>query len=201
MPVISGMEFLRSLKPPPFAVFTTAYAQYAVEGFELNGVDYLLKPITFERFREAISRVQQRLQQPQALPATNEPAVTEPLPRGHVFIRQDNKLVKVLFEDVLFLEADRDFTKVYLRDGVLFASMHLKMLGEQFPASQFVRSHRSYIVSLLAVQAIQGNQLEIGPHKIPIGRHFRDAVLDKPGTDNRLNKAISAGKDAFKRER
>lgn len=189
MPVISGIEFLRSLKQPPFVVFTTAYSQYAVEGFELNGVDYLLKPITFERFSQAISRVQQRLQQPLALQTSTETALAEVPTRDYVFIRQENKLVKVQFEDVLFLEAQRDITKVYLKTGVLFASMHLKMLGELFPASHFVRSHRSYIVALSAVQAIQGNRLEIGPYEVPIGSHFREDVLEKLGTDNRLNKA------------
>lgn len=189
MPVISGIEFLRSLKQPPFVVFTTAYSHYAVEGFELNGVDYLLKPITFERFSQAINRVHERLQQPLAIQPAIESASTEPAARDYVFIRQENKLVKVLFEDVLFLEAHRDMTKIYLKDGVLFANMHLKILGELFPATQFLRTHRSYIVSLTAVQAIQGNRLDIGPYEVPIGNLFREDVLKRLGTDSRLNKA------------
>jgi len=177
MPVISGIDFLRSLKQPPFVVFTTAYSQYAVEGFDLNGVDYLLKPITFERFSQAISRVEARLHQPPTVRFAVEPTLNEPPARDYVFIRQENKLVKMPFEDVLFLEAHRDSTKIYLKDGVLFASMHLKMLGDLFPTSQFIRSHRSYIVSLLAVQAIEGNRLEIGSYQVPIGDHYRDEIL------------------------
>ena len=189
MPVITGLEFLRSLKQPPLVVFTTAYSHYAVEGFELNGVDYLLKPITFERFSQAVSRVHERLQQPLTIQAGTEAVLAEAPTRDYVFIRQENKLVKVLFEDVLFLEAHRDITKIYLKDDVLFASMHLKMLGELFPALQFLRSHRTYIVSLSAIKAIQGNRLEIGPYEIPIGSLYREAILKRLGTDNRLNKA------------
>ena len=189
MPIVSGIEFLRSLKHPPFVVFTTAYSHYAVEGFELNGVDYLLKPITFERFSQAISRVEDRLPQPLAIRLDTELAPTERAVRDYIFIRQENKLIKVRFEDVLFLEAHRDTTKIYLKDDVLFANMHLKLLGELFQTPNFLRSHRSYIISLSSVQAIQGNRLEIGPYKVPIGSHFRTDVLEKLGTDNQLNKA------------
>ena len=177
LPLISGTDFLRSLKNPPLVVFTTAYSQYAVEGFDLSAVDYLLKPITLERFGQAVGKVQEKL----SLPVVSVQAQAVPVPqqeaKDYLFLKQDYKLVKVRFQDILFLEAQRDFTRLYLKDRLLLASFHLKMLEELLPSPAFIRAHRSYIVALEAITAFYGNTLEVGIHKIPIGGHFKDAMM------------------------
>jgi DNA-binding LytR/AlgR family response regulator len=179
MPFINGTDFLRSLKNPPLVVFTTAYSHYAVEGFELMAVDYLLKPITFDRFKQALFKVQEKLGMPivfvqeKTVPALQTDADSA----DYLFLKQDYKLVKVRFDEILYLEAQRDFTKVYLKDRILLASLHLKMMDDLLPSTRFVRTHRSYTVALAAVTALYGNMLEIGLHKIPIGGNYKDDVV------------------------
>jgi two-component system LytT family response regulator len=176
MPKIQGTDFLRSLKDPPKIVFTTAFADYAVQGFELNAVDYLLKPITFERFAQAAAKVEAALD-----PA----AVKTPVPAGrqnpvesddYIFIKQDNRQIKVLFNDILFLEARRDFTMIQLKDKKLLAGFHLKMLEGMLPAAQFMRVHRSYIVRLKAVDVVYGNTLELQGFQVPVSAAHKEAL-------------------------
>jgi DNA-binding LytR/AlgR family response regulator len=176
MPHLKGNDFLRSLRKPPLIVFTTAYADYALEGFELNAVDYLLKPITFDRFRQAVEKVHHQLSLP---PGDTAPAITQPAPllkEDFIFIKQDNRQVKVSYQDILFLEAKRDFTKIYLRNKTLLAGFHLKMLEDLLPASLFLRVHRSYMVSLPAITAVYGNTVEIEGHQVPVSPGYREAL-------------------------
>jgi DNA-binding LytR/AlgR family response regulator len=175
LPLISGTDFLRSLKNPPLVVFTTAYSQYAVEGFELSAVDYLLKPITLERFGQAVEKVQEKLSLP--VVSVQAQAALQHEEKDYLFLKQDYKQVKVRFQDILFLEAQRDFTRLYLKDRLLLASFHLKMLEKLLPSPTFVRAHRSYIVALEAITAFYGNTLEVGIHRIPIGGHFKEAMM------------------------
>ncbi len=178
MPFMSGTDFLRSLKNPPLIVFTTAYSEYAVEGFELCAVDYLLKPITLERFKQAAGKIQQKLSLPMVSLQVQALPVPQQEERSYLFLKQDYKLVKVRFQDILFLEAQRDFTRLYLKDRLLLVSFHLKMLEELLPSPPvFIRAHRSYVVALEAVTAFYGNTLEVGIHKIPIGGHFKAAIM------------------------
>lgn len=173
MPVITGTDFLRSLRNPPLVVFTTAYHQYAVEGFELNAVDYLLKPITYDRFYQAIQKVTDRL-------AFN-PAVEQPAydlnPVNHVFIKQDTKLVRVDHDQINYIQAEKDYSSVYLADRRLFASMHLKLFEDMLPRQTFLRLHRSYIVNLSKIRSIKGNMVELDSVELPIGASYRDSLL------------------------
>lgn len=165
MPNILGTDFLRSLKDPPKIIFTTAHARYAVEGFELNAVDYLLKPIIFERFQEALKKVEALLDPGVALPVSTNKNPTE---EDFIFIKQDGRQNKVLFSDILFLEAKRDFTMIQLKDRKLLAGFHLKMLEGMLPVSKFMRIHRSYIVRLNAIEVVYGNTVELKGFRIPV---------------------------------
>lgn len=170
MPVTSGITFLRSLQRPPLIIFTTAYSEHAVEGFELNAIDYLLKPITFERFYLAIQRVKDRLSE-------HTKSTLQEMP-SYIFIRQDTKLIKVDFEDICYIQAERDFCSVYLTNGKrLLASMHLKIIDDILPAEKFIRVHRSYIINTNKIKAIQGNKIEMGNVEIPIGNSYRENLL------------------------
>lgn len=175
MPVVTGVDFLRSLKNPPMVIFTTAYAEHAVTGFELNAVDYLVKPIVFERFQQAIEKVNARL----TIPGPPEKATEQqPVPAaGYFFIKQDSRLVKIDYSEVLYMEAQRDYTYIHLKDKKILASMHLKALEELIQSPPLFRVQRSYIVNLDAVRAINGNVLEIAGKEIPIGANYKDELF------------------------
>jgi DNA-binding LytR/AlgR family response regulator len=170
MPVITGMEFLRSLRNPPLIIFTTAYSNYAVEGFELNSVDYLLKPVTFERFYQAIQKVTERM-------ALRMATVTKENP-DYIFIKQDSKLVRVNHDQIDYIRAERDFCSIYIGEKRMLASLHMKLLEDLLPGT-FLRVHRSFIVNLKKVQAIKGNTIELGKEEVPIGANYRDALMIK----------------------
>ncbi|MBK0379214.1 LytR/AlgR family response regulator transcription factor [Mucilaginibacter segetis] len=170
MPVITGTTFLRSLQKPPLVVFTTAYAEHAVEGFELNAVDYLLKPITFDRFCQAIQKLQQKPSGP-ALPQERPTAI---------FVRQDTRLVKVDFDELVYIQAERDFCSLYLSGGLrLLVGMHLKLLEDLLPSDQFMRVHRSFMININKIKAIKGNMIEISETEIPIGSNYRDSLFER----------------------
>jgi DNA-binding LytR/AlgR family response regulator len=175
MPVVTGVDFLRSLKNPPLVIFTTAYAEHAVTGFELNAVDYLVKPIVFERFQQAIEKVNARLA---ILEAPVKTAGQQPIPApDYFFIKQDSRLVKIDYSEVLYMEAQRDYTYIYLRDKKILAGMHLKALEELIQSPPLFRVQRSYIVNLDAIKAINGNVLEIAGKEIPIGANYKDELF------------------------
>ena len=170
MPVITGIEFFRSLPNPPLVIFTTAYSGYAVQGFELNSVDYLMKPITFERFNQAIQRVHERLTTQKEQQMIEAPS--------YIFLKQDTRLVKVNFDEINYIQAERDFCAVYLNNGKrLLAGMHLKILENRLPVKKFMRVHRSYIINLDKITGIKGNVIEFGSHEIPIGTSYREVFL------------------------
>ncbi|TQM50809.1 LytTR family two component transcriptional regulator [Arcticibacter tournemirensis] len=173
MPVISGTEFLRSLRKPPLVVFTTAYSKYAVEGFELNSVDYLLKPIVFERFYQAVQKVMDRLSG--YVPAHAETQE----PPDYIFMKQGIRLIRVNHSDINYVQAERDFCSVYLDDKRLLVSFHLKMLEDLLPQNIFFRVHRSYIVNLKKIQALKGNIIELNNQEIPIGANYRELLFKK----------------------
>lgn len=177
MPKIKGNDFLRSLKSPPLVIFTTAYADFAVEGFELDVLDYLLKPITFERFRQCIEKVETRLTATPPLmiesPHPAPPTVNE---NNFLFLKLDGRLVKVMYDEILFLEAKRDFTKIYLQNKTILAGYHLKMMEDMLPASLFLRVHRSYMIAIRAVTAVYGNTVEINTFQVPVGSNYKESL-------------------------
>ena len=176
MPIISGIDFLRTLKQPPLIVFTTAYAEHAVTGFDLHAVDYLVKPISFERFFQATQKITERMQikaPPAPLPPADIPT--------YFFIKLEGRLVKINYGDVLYMEAQRDFTTIHLANKKLLAGMHLKAIEDMLAPPNILRVHRSYIVNLDAIRAINGNVLEIAGTEIPIGDHYKESLWRQLG--------------------
>lgn len=177
MPVISGVDFLRSLRNPPLVVFTTAYQNYAVEGFELNSVDYLLKPITYDRFYQAMQKVHDRLAFKNSQTATVAPVAAV----DYIFVKQDTKLVRVNYGQINYIQAEKDYSSVYLDDKRLFASMHLKLFEEVLPKDRFLRVHRSYLVNLSKIKTIKGNSIELEGIELPIGANYKDELFKALG--------------------
>jgi DNA-binding LytR/AlgR family response regulator len=173
MPKMTGMEFLKTLLHPPMVIFTTAYPQYAVEGFEYNAIDYLLKPFSFDRFWKAVVKarnMQETISQPAAA-TTAEP--------DYFFIKSDNKLVKIAYDDILFVEALQNYVAVYTTGRKYITYLTFHSISAHLPASRFVRTHKSYIVAAGKVESIEGNDITIGPHHIPISRTEKEAVLQQ----------------------
>ncbi|MBO9203575.1 MULTISPECIES: LytR/AlgR family response regulator transcription factor [Niastella] len=172
MPKMTGIEFLKSLSHPPMVIFTTAYPQYAVEGFEWNAIDYLLKPFSFERFWKAIVKARS-MQEAIARPV---PTTTEP---DHFFIKSDNKLIRIAYEDVLFIEALQNYVAVYTNGKKYITYLTFHSIESHLPTGRFIRTHKSYIVSACKVESIEGNEITIGSYHIPISRTERETVLQQ----------------------
>lgn len=171
MPTLSGNHLLRTLKHPPVTIFTTAYADYAVEAFELNAVDYLLKPFSFERFLQAVNKAKELLR-PAALPVVLQES------KDYFSVKVDGKVVRIPFEEILFIEGLKEYVRIVCQDARHVTLASLKDLEELLPATNFLRVHKSFIVAKNKVQALDGNRLEIGAHKIPVSRSRREAVVE-----------------------
>ncbi|HEX5655016.1 MAG TPA: LytTR family DNA-binding domain-containing protein [Chitinophagaceae bacterium] len=172
MPHILGTSFLRTLKNPPKVIFTTAYRKYAVEGFDLNAVDFLLKPIGFERFLQAVNKVMQM-----DIPVVgNSNILNDSLSdQSHPFLyfRADRKMVKVFLDDILFIESLKDYIKVVTTHRVIISKQSISSLEAMLPKDVFVRVHRSYIIAVNKIDSYNPDFIEIGKKEIPIGRLFR----------------------------
>ncbi|MDD2436104.1 MAG: LytTR family DNA-binding domain-containing protein [Massilibacteroides sp.] len=168
MPYISGLQLLSSLKNPPKVIITSAYDRYAIDGYELNVIDYLLKPISFERFLKAVNKVYDLID--------NE---SKSDPYAHIFVKTDRQLKKILLNDILFVESMENYVLIYTINSKEIVRMTLRQLFELLPHKYFLQVHRSYIVNLNHVQGIEGNILNIRSYKITIARNFRDIVFNK----------------------
>ncbi len=174
MPTLSGNNLLKTLKKPPLVIFTTAYSEYALEAFELNAVDYLLKPFSFERFLQAVNKAKEqhyfRMQdQTIILPTTS---------KDFFSIKVDGKIVKVYFDDILYIEGLKEYVRLVCKDARLVTLESLKNLEDMLPADNFVRVHKSFIVAKNKVKSLEGNRLEIGDHKIPISRGKKEEIVE-----------------------
>ncbi len=170
LPKLKGMAFLKTLTRPPAVIITTAYHQYAVEGFNLNVTDYLLKPVEFERFLVAVNKVR-----------TNRTSI--PLPtekKDSVFINVQKKKVKVPFDDVLYIESQREYIRVVTTHKVHITKMSTQEMEELLPADRFKRIHRSFIVAINKIESYSSEAVEIAGVSIPVGRQYRQ-VLDELG--------------------
>jgi len=171
MPKLSGVNFYKALNQKPEVIFTTAYPEFAVEGFELNAVDYLMKPIAFERFVQAVYKVKEKLGQQQ---------IQETSP-GYILLKADKKVYRTPFEDILFCEALGDYVKVHLSEKTLIVTITMKKLLSELPSDQFIRTHKSYIINKTKFEYIEGNQVKIGNQMVAIGQSYRDEVLKHLG--------------------
>ncbi|MDQ3277428.1 MAG: LytTR family DNA-binding domain-containing protein, partial [Bacteroidota bacterium] len=174
MPKITGLQFMKTLQTAPPVIFTTAYPQYALEGFELNALDYLVKPISFERFFKAALRAKEFYE----LRLANLPT-EEKQEQDYFFIKADNKLVKIFFDDFLFAEALQNYVAIYTKTKKYVTYLTFKSLEEFLPADAFIKTHKSFLVAAARIDNIDGNEVRIGEHRIPISRTLHDALLDK----------------------
>ena len=172
MPKITGLDFFRTLQNAPPVIFTTAYPQYAVEGFEVNALDYLVKPISSDRFMKAAKKAKKYYE----VRETNE---KEKATTDYFFIKTDNKLVKILFEDVLFVEALQNYVTIHTLLKKYMTYLTFKSVEEYLPADKFLKVHKSYIVAASKVDSIEGNDIRIGQQHIPISRNQKDEVMEK----------------------
>jgi DNA-binding LytR/AlgR family response regulator len=179
MPQLTGIDFLKTLTQPPLVIFTTAYPNYALEGFELNALDYLLKPISLERFMKAVNKAVDQLALRRREPAS---AAGDEEDIDYIFVKADKKLVKVNYKEILYIEGLKDYVIIRLDNSRVITLQTMKSLEDKLPLSRFKRIHRSYIVNIDKINAIVGNMVEMqekGQAKhLPIGKNYREELLD-----------------------
>lgn len=175
MPQLLGTDFIRTLKNPPKVIFTTAYRKYAVEGFELDAVDYILKPISFERFLKAVTKALQ-------MEFSNEQVSTMPkddqseIANSYLFFRADRKMVKVFFDEILFIESLKDYIKIVTSSKSIITKYVLSTLEEMLPANRFLRIHKSFIVNVSKIDSYNADSIQILKNDLPIGRFYKFEV-------------------------
>ncbi len=175
MPDLTGTQLLRTLKHPPLVVFTTAYPDYALEGFELDAVDYLLKPIPFDRFLKAVNKVQERLHPP-ATPAPPALPAAAAQEANFIFVKTEYKTLRVDLDDILYVEGLKDYVLIHTRQKKIITLLSLNKMVEKLPPSHFLRVHRSFIVAVNKMDSIERNRIRIGDAEIPVGDHYRDGL-------------------------
>lgn len=172
MPKLRGFEFLKTLPHPPKVIVTTAYKEYALEGYELNIIDYLLKPFSFERFLKAVNKATLETSKP----AVNPPQGLLETKPTRTFLRANNKDIQVVFDDILFVEASGNYIKIVLKEEVITLRGTLSSIMEVIPAEDFMQVHRSFIVAKQHIKSIEGNQIFINKHTVPIGKSYKSEL-------------------------
>lgn len=179
MPKLDGIDFLKSLPNPPKVIFTTAYREYAIEAFDVDAVDYLLKPIPFSRFLKAVGKAYQHLQfqgNMAQMGAGNDSSPTELDSMEAIFVRADKKMVKILLQDILYIESLKDYVLIHLPDKRIITKQKISYLEEKLPDDKFLRIHRSFLVSIDKIEAFSPSQVEINEKELPIGRSYKNTV-------------------------
>lgn len=175
MPKLKGLDFLRTLDHKPQVIITSAYEEYALEGYELQVCDYLLKPFRFERFLKAVHQVQKRIAPVNATPATATPS--DHSAPDHLFLKVDKRFLQVKITDIIYLESYGNYVKVWNSDNFLLTPRTLSSFEQELPADQFVRVHKSYILQKSLINYVEGNQIfMVNEQVIPIGKSYRAAV-------------------------
>ncbi len=176
MPQITGTEFLKTLKNPPLVIFTTAYPNFALEGFELNAIDYLLKPISLDRFLKAVNKAKEQLD----LQKGGTTSIQSDL--DYFFVKADKKLIKVNYSDIIYIEGLKDYVIIKMETGRVITLQTMKALEAKLPTNNFQRIHRSYIVNTQKIKAVIGNMVEViekgSPKHLPIGKNYRDRIYE-----------------------
>jgi DNA-binding LytR/AlgR family response regulator len=177
MPEITGITLLKILKKKPIVILTTAYSEYAIEGYELDVTDYLLKPITFERFLKAVEKATQRFNQPKSeqLPLANEQEIATSAAHPFLFVKDGTKLIKVKLNEILYVEGLKDYVILHTPTRKITTLQRLKTLEEMLPANQFIRVHNSYIIAAEWIDAVDKEKIHIGKALIPISDTYRKA--------------------------
>lgn len=174
LPGMTGLNFLRSLEDPPLVVLTTAYPEHAVESYELNVIDYLLKPVSFERFLKAVNKIADgRL--------LNEPGKNEEVKGDHIFIKANSKFFRVSFSSIVYIEGMKDYLKIHTTDNTLITHQTMNDIEKILPPKQFLRIHKSYIISVPHIRAIYGNSVEMEKATVPVGINYKEKVFSLIG--------------------
>jgi DNA-binding LytR/AlgR family response regulator len=172
LPKLKGLDFIQTLKHPPNIIITTAYHEYALQGYELNVVDYLLKPIEFSRFLKSVNKLKS---------IVSDKAYTAPIfigdGRDHMFVNTQRKKVKLYFKDILYIESLKEYVRIYTTDKILTAKFQLGQIDVLLPKADFLRIHRSFIVSKAKIDAYNSAEVEINGKPLPIGRSYRELVI------------------------
>ncbi|MGZ3751160.1 MAG: LytR/AlgR family response regulator transcription factor [Mucilaginibacter sp.] len=182
LPKLKGFDFIQTLKNPPHIIITTAYHEYALQGYELNIVDYLLKPIEFSRFLKAVNKLKMMNSM-----KTYASPVFIPSGSAYMFVNTSKKKVKLYFKDILYIESLKEYIKVFTTDKVIITKYQLGQIEEHLPKEDFVRIHRSFIVAKEKIEAFTSTEIEVGNKQLPIGRSYKELVSN-------LLDGISAGK-------
>ncbi len=171
MPDLNGIDFIKLLENPPHLIITTAYDQYAVQSYELEVNDYLLKPIAYERFYKAVSRILEK-KISISVPKTNSEIINHK--KDYIFIKSEYKVIKVLLEEILYCEGLKDYIQIHTHGGKFLTLMSFKKLSEILPENKFVRVHKSYLVSIAKIDTIERNRIIINEQYIPIGEAYKE---------------------------
>lgn len=174
MPELSGLDFLKSLRDAPMVIFTTAYPQYALESYELEAIDYLVKPIRIERFLKAVNKAENYLKLLQQEASNTQ---VEKIEDDYVFIKADRKFFKIYFKDILYIEGLKDYVVIYTNDSKIITSMNVKTIAAQLPLAIFARVSKSYIVNTLHISSFDNELIYINNHEIPLGQSFKDDFI------------------------
>jgi len=174
MPVMDGISFVKTMRHPPRIIFTTAYKEYALDAFDLAACDYLLKPFSFDRFIIAVDKAMERL-------PGREPDIIKAPPENFIFIKTDGKIYKIYHDDLLYAEAQGNYTRIVTTTIILLPKMPFSSLEELLPGSLFLRTHRSFIINKSRIGHIEGNRVFINNTEIPIGTNYKETLLKELG--------------------
>ena len=175
MPDLTGTDFIRSLENPPAVLFTTAYREYAIEGFELNALDYLVKPISFQRFLKSANKALTHFEMTRRPTA----AFIEEKELDHFFIKSDGQFIKIMLDDVLYFESEKDYVFIYTKKKRYLNLISLKQLEKELPGEKFIRVHRSFIVAIDKVELMDGHKLIIQGKEIPVSRSSQEMIYNR----------------------
>jgi DNA-binding LytR/AlgR family response regulator len=171
MPELSGLDFIRSLKNPPSIILTTAHRDFAIEAFDLDVLDYLLKPISFERFLKSVNKYFDKASAPSVATHSQSPA------EDFIYVKADRKSHKMLLNEILYIESLDDYVKIFLKGKTLVSRENISTLEQKLPAERFVRIHRSFIVAVKEISTVSGEGLQVGSKELPFGRAFKKSAM------------------------
>lgn len=177
MPETSGLEFFKGIDNPPLVIFVTAYPEYAVEGFELNAIDYLLKPVSFDRFEKAIEKAREYFKFKKG-----EGVETTEMEDDFIYVKANQKLLKLSYDEILCVEAFADYVKIYIPGKRIVTLQTMKNMEKKLPLDRFCRVHRSFIVGMKHIKAFNSSEVEVEGHRIPIGKNYKEefmAIMNK----------------------
>ena len=171
MPVLNGIDFIKTMKNPPAIILTTAYREYALDSYDFDIIDYLLKPIAFDRFLKAVDRYRNRME------VKKEPERTETVEPDHIFVNVNKTHHKIYFRDIVYIESLKDYVRIHTTNDRLVVKGNLGSMMKKLPEDNFVRIHRSYAISLRHIKSYNQNEVDVKGQKLPIGISYRNAFL------------------------